>query len=71
MWITSKLFVRRLIALSNIDQPVTLDKNKTYLVGKLLYMNAPNYLPFNLRRNEKMKISDFLTRTSSINFLTK
>ena len=32
-------------------------------------MNAPNNLPFNFRRNEKMKISDFLTRTSSVNFL--
>lgn len=48
---------------------IVLDKNKTYRVGKLLYINAPNSLPFNLRRNEKMRISDFLMRTSSINFL--
>jgi capsular polysaccharide biosynthesis protein len=48
---------------------IKLDKNKTYLVGKLLYINAPNFLPFNFRHNEKMKISDFLIRTSSINFL--
>jgi hypothetical protein len=48
---------------------IKLDKNKTYLVGKLIYMNSPNFLPFNFRRNEKMKISDFSTRTSSINFL--
>jgi hypothetical protein len=52
------------------DRPVVmLSKDKAYCVGKLVYINAPNNLPFNLRRNEKMRISDFLTRISSINFL--
>lgn len=52
------------------DRPIVmLDKNRSYLVDKLLYINAPNILPFNFRRNEKMKISDFLTRSSSVNFL--
>ena len=52
------------------DRPIVmLDKNRSYLIGKLLYINAPNSLPFNLRRNEKMKTSDFLTRASSVNFL--
>ena len=48
---------------------ITLNKKKTYLVGKLLYLNAPNNLPFNLRRKEKIEVSDFLTRASSVNFL--
>lgn len=52
------------------DRPVLkLDKDKAYNVGKLAYINAPNNLPFNLKRNEKMRISDFLTRISSIDFL--
>ena len=52
------------------DRPIVmLNKDKAYFVGKLLYINAPNNLPFNLRRNEKMRTSDYLTRVSSINFL--
>ena len=52
------------------DRPVVmLDKDKTYCVEKLIYINAPNNLPFNLRQNEKMRIADFLTRPESINFL--
>lgn len=52
------------------DRPVLkLDRDKAYNVGKLAYINAPNNLPFNLKRNEKMRISDFLLRISSIDFL--
>jgi capsular polysaccharide biosynthesis protein len=52
------------------DQPlVILDKSKSYFVGRLLYINAPNNCPFNLRRNHKIKISDFIFRRSSICFL--
>lgn len=52
------------------DRPIAmLDRDKTYFVGKLVYINAPNNLPFNLRPNNKMRIADFLTKPASINFL--
>lgn len=52
------------------DKPVVmLNKDKAYCVRNLVYVNAPNNLPFNLRRREKMMVSDFLMRPSSINFL--
>jgi capsular polysaccharide biosynthesis protein len=52
------------------DRPVViLNKDKVYCVGKLAYINAPNNLPFNLKKNERMRIADFLTRPASINFL--
>jgi capsular polysaccharide biosynthesis protein len=52
------------------DRPlIVLKKDKIYCVSKLVHINAPNNLPFNLRQNEKMRISDFLTRSASINFL--
>lgn len=46
-----------------------LRKNQIYRIGKLLYINAPNNLPFNLRENEKMRITDFITRPSALNYL--
>ena len=52
------------------DRPVAmLDRDKTYFVGKLVYINAPNSLPFNLRQNEKMRVADFLTKPASIKYL--
>jgi capsular polysaccharide biosynthesis protein len=52
------------------DQPlVMLKKNKTYRVGSLVYINAPNNLPFNLRRKEKTRVSDAFIRPDSINYL--
>ena len=48
---------------------VILNKDKTYHVDKLVYINAPNTCPFNLRQNERYRISDFLTRVSTIDFL--
>lgn len=50
---------------------IALDKNKTYRIGKLLYINSPNNLPFNYRQKETMKASDFLIRNSSIEYLRK
>jgi capsular polysaccharide biosynthesis protein len=43
-----------------------LNRDKTYCADRLVYINAPNNLPFNLRQNDKMRISDFLIRPSSI-----
>jgi len=52
------------------DRPVLmLDRDKTYCAGRLVYINAPNSLPFNLRQNDKMRIADFLMRPSSIKYL--
>jgi capsular polysaccharide biosynthesis protein len=48
---------------------IILDKNITYFIGNLLYINSPNTCPFNLRENQKIKVSDFFFRKSSINFL--
>ena len=54
----------------NKNRPlIFLDKKRAYLVGKLLHINAPNNLPFNLRRNENIEVSDCLIRPSSINNL--
>lgn len=46
-----------------------LKKNHIYNVGELLYINAPNNFPFNLRENEKMRMADFITRPSAVNYL--
>jgi len=46
-----------------------LDRDKTYCAGRLVYINAPNSLPFNLRQNDKIRIADFLMRPSSIKYL--
>jgi len=52
------------------DRPVIiLNKDKAYRVSNLLYINAPNNNPFNLRHNEKYRTADFLTNSSSINFM--
>jgi len=52
------------------DRPIAvLDRDKTYFVDKLVYINAPNSLPFNLRQNEKMRVADFLTKPASIKYL--
>jgi len=52
------------------DHPlVMLKKNKTYCVDRLVYINAPNNLPFNLRRKEKTKVSDAYIRPVSIKYL--
>lgn len=64
-----KTFQEALDYITKTRPIVKLDKNKTYLVGKLLHISAPNNLPFNLRRNEKIEVSDFLTKPSSIIFL--
>ena len=51
------------------DRPVVvLDRNKTYAVSELVYVSSPNNCPFNLRRGEKAKVSDFITRPSSIEY---
>lgn len=52
------------------DKPIIrLKKRMHYSVGELAFINTPNNLPFNLRQNEKMVLTDFIFRTSSINFL--
>lgn len=52
------------------DRPIIiLNKQKSYQVGNLLYINAPNSNPFNLRQNERYRVTDFLTNKSSIIFL--
>jgi capsular polysaccharide biosynthesis protein len=48
---------------------VVLDRNKTYAVNELVYVSNPNNSPFNLRRGERSKVSDFITRPSSIGYL--
>jgi capsular polysaccharide biosynthesis protein len=51
------------------DRPVVvLDRNRTYAVNELVYVSSPNNCPFNLRRGEKAKVSDFITRPSSIEY---
>jgi capsular polysaccharide biosynthesis protein len=48
---------------------IILDNAETYFVQKLVYINAPSILPFNIRGCEKMYVSDFLIRSSSVNFI--
>jgi len=61
---------REALALIVTDRPlVTLDRGTTYCIGNLVYINAPNNCPFNLRGNQKVRVSDFLFRDSSIDFL--
>lgn len=48
---------------------IILKKNHIYNVGELLYINAPNNFPFNLRENEKMRIADFITRPSAVGYI--
>ncbi len=50
---------------------ISLVKKKTYKVGRLVYINTPNNLPFNLRRNKKTKVSDSYIRPDSIYYLRK
>lgn len=48
---------------------VVLDRNKTYAVNELVYASNPNNSPFNLRNGERSKVSDFITRPPSIEYL--
>ena len=41
----------------------------TYLVENLIYINAPNECPFNLRKSFEMRIEDFYFRETAIYFL--
>jgi len=46
-----------------------LEPKESYLVRDLLYIDAPNNLPFNLLDNNKFKVSDFLIRDESVAYL--
>lgn len=64
-------FHQALNFISNNTPIIMLDKKKTYFVSKLVHINSPNKCPFNLREGYRIRVSDFIIRDSSINFLRK
>lgn len=50
-------------------QVVLMGKHDSYLVETLVYINAPNSCPYNLRKNFEIRIRDFAFRESTIKFL--
>src|SRR5690606_34010978 len=64
-----KSYRESLNSIVQVRQIIVLKKNKDYRVANLLYINAPNNNPFNLRQNERYRVPDFLTNKSSIIFL--
>lgn len=52
----------------NVDV-VTLQKDKIYSVGDLVYIDTPNNLPFNLRPGNKMRASYTLIHPQSIKYI--
>jgi hypothetical protein len=50
---------------------VVLERNTSYTVGRLIYVNAPSVCPFNLRPNQRLEVSDFRLRPESIQFVRR
>lgn len=48
---------------------VYLEKNKSYLVDKLVWIDTPNNLPFNLFGKQQLKAESFHIRSDSIKYL--
>lgn len=65
----TKTLMEALVMLAPNRQVILMGKYDTYLVDNLVYINAPNECPFNLRKNFEMRVADFYFRESTINFL--
>jgi hypothetical protein len=52
-------------------QVIYLKPNDLYVVNKLVYIDTPNNLPFNLFGNNRFKVNDFLFRTDSLEYLRR
>ena len=50
---------------------VYLSALKTYRVRQLVYINAPNCVPFNLKHSSDIRVSDSVFRSSSIDYLRR
>jgi hypothetical protein len=50
---------------------ITLRRDRLYEVGHLLYVNAPNTCPFNLRPRHTMQVGDFRTRPAALEFVRR
>ena len=54
------------------DRPiVVLERDTSYTVGRLIYVNAPSVCPFNLRARERLAVGDFRLRPESIQFVRR
>jgi hypothetical protein len=45
---------------------VMLENDRTYVVGNLLHINAPNSLPFNLQEGQESRVEDSLLRPETV-----
>lgn len=50
---------------------VVLDKNKSYIVNRLIFITSPNNLPFNIIANNKFNIANVTLDNLSIDFIRK
>lgn len=50
---------------------IFLDKNKTYIVDDLIYVDTPNNLPFNLIEGEQLKVNYTLMHPGSVEYIRR
>lgn len=56
---------------SNEREIIYLNSINTYLVKHLVFIDAPNNLPFNLIAKERFNVTDFLFRKDSLDYIRK
>lgn len=68
---TTATFGQSLAELAGERTVIYLDPAKIYDVADLVYINAPNSCPFNLRPGTQLRVTDFRIRASAIEFLRR